>query len=117
MPNENMPQHPAKGERIPLAYARPQPDRDRRLGAIGALCGLVTPSVYLALAWSGRLGLHPGFHAAVAMVLLAFASAAAGTCCSALSLRGERVSGWGALGMLLNVPALFVNCFSLAHVT
>jgi hypothetical protein len=99
---------------LPLSYAKAE-RRSRRLGIAGLFCALVSPCIYLLIIVLRNMNLHPGWRAAVTMVMLALASAVAGLCLSILSLRREAKNGWAASGLAISAVALCYNCFALGN--
>ena len=97
---------------LPLSYAKAE-SRSRRLGVVGLCCGLVSPCIYLLIVVLRGIDLHPGYRAAVTMVMVALASAIAGLFLSILSLRRESKNGWAAGGVAISGLALCFNCFAL----
>jgi len=96
----------------PLSYGTVEPN-SHRLGIVGLCCALVTPCAYLLIFVLRSMNLHPGWRAAVTMLLLAFASAFAGLILSLLSWRREPKNGWAAAGLVLSGIAFCFNCLAL----
>lgn len=104
---------PGAKHRVPLSYEQ-APPRSGRMGIVSLGCGLVSPCVYILIFVLHSMGLHPGFQAALTMVMVALGSALAGLYLSFQSLQRESKKRWALAGLVFSGLSLCFNCRALS---